>query len=119
MFSAHLLLGHNVFKGATPEESRKNIIRMPLPDFRKLDQRIDKRLNEILQRCLARDLSQRYSVADDLLYDLEHYIYHSGYGPTNETMGKLMRELFEQNGTEAPQGGGAILHDVPHSQASR
>ncbi len=29
-----------------------------------------------------------------MLYDLEHYIYHSGYGPTNETLGKFMRELF-------------------------
>src|SRR5512140_206849 len=29
---AHLILGYNVFKGATPEESRKNIMHMPLPD---------------------------------------------------------------------------------------
>ena len=30
------------------------------------------------------------------MYDLEYYIYHSGYGPTNETLGKFIRELFEQ-----------------------
>src|SRR5438876_12429449 len=93
----HLLLGRNVFKGEAPEESRKRIMTMPIPDFRKLDQRVDDRLNEILQRCLARDVNQRYPIADELLYDLEHYIYHSGYGPTNETLGKLMRELFGQN----------------------
>ena len=34
--------------------------------------------------------------ADELLYDLEHYIYHTGYGPTNETLGKFIRELFGQ-----------------------
>jgi serine/threonine-protein kinase len=45
---------------------------------------------------LVRDLDRRYPTADELLYDLEHYIYHSGYGPTNETMGKFMRELFGQ-----------------------
>src|SRR4030095_13874942 len=44
---AHLLLGRNVFKGANPEESRRNIMNMPIPDFRKLDSRIDDRLNEI------------------------------------------------------------------------
>jgi hypothetical protein len=29
-----------------------------------------------------------------MLYDLEYFIYHQGYGPTNETLGKFMRELF-------------------------
>ena len=94
---AHLLLGKNVFKGESPEESRKRIMTLPIPDFQQLDKRIDAPLNKILHRCLVRDVNQRYAVADELLYDLEHYIYHSGYGPTNETLGKLMRELFGQN----------------------
>src|SRR5215208_2163223 len=97
----HLLLGRNVFKGSNPEESRRNIMNMAIPDFRSLDNRIDDRLNEILHRTLAREVNKRYPNADDLLYDLEHYIYHSGYGPTNETLGKLMRELFDQNITLA------------------
>jgi serine/threonine-protein kinase len=91
---AHLLLGRNVFKGATAEESRQHMVNMPIPDFRTLDGRVDDRLNEILHRALARDLGQRYQSGDELLYELEHYIYHSGYGPTNETLGKFIRELF-------------------------
>ncbi len=91
---AHLLLGKNIFKAATPEESRLRMINMPLPDFQTLDSRIDAPLNNIIHRALARDLKQRYPTADELLYDLENYIYHSGYGPTNETLGKFMRELF-------------------------
>ena len=94
---AHLLLGRNVFKGANPEESRQHMISMSIPDFRTLDPRVDDRLNEILQRALARDVDKRYPNADELLYDLEHYIYHSGYGPTNETMGRFIRELFGQD----------------------
>jgi serine/threonine-protein kinase len=93
---AHLLLGHNVFKSSTAEESRQRIMTMPLPDFRSLDERIDDRLNTILQGALSRDLDKRYASADQLLYDLEHYIYSSGYGPTNETMGKYIRDLFDQ-----------------------
>jgi serine/threonine protein kinase len=93
---AHLLLGKNIFKGPTAEESRRRILNTPIPDFRTLDGRIDDRLNEILQRCLTRDLSQRYATADELMYDLEYYIYHGGYGPTNETLGKFIRELFGQ-----------------------
>jgi serine/threonine-protein kinase len=90
----HLLLGKNIFKGATAEESRSRVMTMAVPDFRKLDKRIDERLNKIIQRALARDLKQRYATADEMLYDLEFYIYNSGYGPTNETLGKFVRQLF-------------------------
>jgi len=97
---AHLLLARNIFKGESAEESRQRMISFPIPDFRTLDQRVDERLNQILQRALARDLDKRYQTADEFLYDLEHYIYHSGYGPTNETMGRFIRDLFDQ-----PPGG--------------
>jgi eukaryotic-like serine/threonine-protein kinase len=98
---AHLLLGHNIFKAAAAAESRQRILTLPIPDFRPLRPGIDDRLNEILHRALARPLEQRYQEAGALLYDLEHYIYHSGYGPTNETLGKFIRELF---GAEAVSG---------------
>jgi eukaryotic-like serine/threonine-protein kinase len=91
---AHLLLGYNIFKGATPEESRRLILKTEVPDFRTLDKRIDGTLNDILTRALARDLTRRYQTADELLHELEYYIYHSGYGPTNETLGRFNRELF-------------------------
>jgi serine/threonine-protein kinase len=92
----NLLLGYNIFKGATSEESRERIMALPLPNFCQLNAKIDERLNEILHRTLARDLSKRYATADELLYDLEYYIYHKGYGPTNETLGKFISELFGQ-----------------------
>ena len=93
----HLLLGRNIFKGPTAEESRQRVMTMPIPDFRKLDERIDDALNEILQSCLSRDLAQRYATADELMTALEYYIYKGGYGPTNETLGKFIRELFGQS----------------------
>jgi serine/threonine-protein kinase len=108
---AHLLLGRNVFKAATPEQSRQNVLTMPIPDFRQEDSRIDDALNAILQKALARDLEQRYGSAEELLYDLEHYIYHAGYGPTNETLGKYIRELFGQTVPSAASKGGTIITD--------
>ena len=94
---AHMLLGKNIFKGETPDESRNRIMKQPIPDFSGLDPRIDSKLDDILQKCLTRDLSARYASADQLMTDLEYYIYHAGYGPTNETLGKYIRELFGQN----------------------
>jgi serine/threonine-protein kinase len=108
---AHLLLGKNIFKGVSPEESRQRMMNLPIPDFRTLDQRVDERLNEILHRALARDLSKRYATGEELLYDLEHYIYHSGYGPTNETLGKYIRELFGQTTPLQPLQSG--VSDAP------
>ena len=93
---AHLLLGRNIFKGETAEDSRQRIMHQPIPDFRALDPRIDDRLNDILHHCLAHDAHRRYASADLLMHDLEYYIYHGGYGPTNETLGKFIRELFGQ-----------------------
>jgi len=91
---AQLILGRNILKAQNPEASRQRILNMPIPDFRSLDSRIDNRLNAILQRTLARPLSERYQSADDLLHDLEYTIYRAGYGPTNETLGRFVRELF-------------------------
>src|SRR5260370_7694142 len=68
----------------------------PSPHFRASAERVDERLNQILHRALAREVDKRYATADELLYDLEHYIYHSGYGPTNETLSRYIRALFGQ-----------------------
>lgn len=105
---AQMLLGKNIFKGSCPEESRERVLTMEIPDFRTLEKRIDDRLNEILQRALMRDIDSRYPNADELLYDLEHYIYNKGYGPTNETLGRFIRDLFGQrNGQSSPETRGA------------
>ena len=93
---ANLLLGRNIFKGENAEESRTRIMNQPIPDFRSLDPRIDDQLNDILHHCLTRDLDRRYATADQLMTELEYYIYREGYGPTNETLGKFIRELFGQ-----------------------
>lgn len=92
---AELLLGRNPFKAATPERTRANVVQAILPDFRAEDPRIDDRLDAILRRALAHTPPQRYATAGELLHDLEFCIYHGGYGPTNESLGRFVRELLE------------------------
>lgn len=119
---AELLLGRNLFKAATPEATRANVLEAPIPDFRRLDSRIDERLNGILQRALARDLSARYASADDLLHDLEYCIYHKGYGPTNETLGKFVRELeatTPRPPTPTTAGGTAVMEHTARLRRPR
>ena len=118
---ANLLLGYNIFKGANADESRERVMTLSVPDFTRLDSRIDAQLNRILQRSMAREIGVRYPDSDELLYELEHYIYHSGYGPTNETLGKFIRELFGQNAAqpETDSRGSAILIDRTTSVGPR
>ncbi len=94
-------------------------MKQSIPDFRELDKRIDDRLNEILHRALVRDLDKRYPTADELLYDLEHYIYHQGYGPTNETLGKFIRDLFGQAVPQAVQGAKGSTQLLEHTARIR
>ncbi len=119
---AHLLLGRNIFKGANADESRNRIMQQPIPDFRSLDSRIDDQLNDILHHCLARDLSHRYATAGQLMTELEYYIYHEGYGPTNETVGKFIRELFGQEPVKpvpAVASDTLLLPGTPRPQSSK
>jgi serine/threonine-protein kinase len=121
---SHLLLGRNIFKGASAEESRQRILNQPIPDFRALDNRIDTKLNDILHHCLARDTDRRYATADELLVELEYYMYHAGYGPTNETMGKFIRELFDDQlpidgPKKTPVGKTIIVSDTSGSKGTK
>jgi len=107
---SQLLTNQNIFRGPTPDESRQRVLELPIPDFTRLAPEIEPKLSQILQRTLERDLSRRYQTADELLYDLEFFIYHRGYGPTNETLGRFIRELFreESKPTADPTRGGTV-----------
>lgn len=94
---SNLILGYNIFYDDKPEQARKKIIKCKLPDFQKVESRIDDKLVLILKKCLHKDLNKRYQTAEELLHDLEHYIYGAGYGPTNETLSDYINTLFGQS----------------------
>lgn len=118
---SQLLTGRNLFRGQNAEDSRKRVLSMPLPSFIQEMPEIEPRLDQILQKALQRDLQARYQTADELLYDLEYFIYHRGYGPTNETLGKFIRDLFheENAGSADPTRGGTARMDPEHRAGSR
>jgi len=89
-----LLLGKNIFRSADRAQSRRNILSMPIPNFSSLRVDIDPKLEAIIQRALQRDRDQRYQSANDMLIDLEMYLYSDRYGPTNEKLGVYVKDLF-------------------------
>jgi eukaryotic-like serine/threonine-protein kinase len=90
---SEMLTGSNIFAAERTEVTFQRIQEMELPDFSKLESQVTPELNIILHKMLARDREGRYQNAEKLLYDLEHYIYKGGYGPTSETLAKYIKEL--------------------------
>lgn len=97
-----LLLGKNIFRSADRAQSRRQILTMPIPQFSSLRPDIGPKLESIIQRSLVRDRENRYQSANDILTDLEVYLYSDRYGPTNEKLGAYMRELFGLNDQVSP-----------------
>jgi serine/threonine-protein kinase len=89
-----ILLGRNIFRGATRLDSRRNILTMPLPKFHTLRADVDPKLEIILEKALQRDRDQRYQSAYEMLTDLELYLYSDRYGPTNEKLAVYLAEIF-------------------------
>jgi len=58
-----------------------------------------------------------------LLTELEYYIYGAGYGPTNETLGKYIRELFGQEPVKPvsadAHGKTILLDETTRSRSSK
>ena len=89
-----ILLGKNIFRGASRLESRRNILTMPLPKFSTLRADIDSKLEVIIAKTLQRDRNKRYQSAFEMLTDLELYLYSDRYGPTNEKLAVYLAEVF-------------------------
>lgn len=95
---AELLLGTNIFEGSSPEETRQNILEMPIPDFTEMRPGIDHKLNQILHNAFKRPREERYQSASHMLFALETYLYSDGYGPTNEKLALYLRDLLGDDG---------------------
>ena len=68
---------------------------MPIPHFSSFRPDIKPALEAILPRCFQRDHDQRHQSSLEMLTDLEMHLYGAVYGPTNETLGVYLKELFD------------------------
>ena len=96
-----LLTGHILF-GDETTEVMDQIREMPIPDPRHFRADIPDAVSEILTRALARRPLDRYQTASEMGYDLEYYMYHDRYGPTNQALGAYLKQRF-MGAPPAPQ----------------
>ena len=74
---------------------------LPIPDFSEIRSDIDPRLNQILHTALQRPRQNRYQSSEEMLTELESFIYGDGYGPTNEKLAAYVHDLFSDDGEKA------------------
>ncbi|HTL53688.1 MAG TPA: serine/threonine-protein kinase [Planctomycetota bacterium] len=89
-----LLTGHHIFESEDIYETLDNVKFAPIPDIRTKRPDIPDDLAKIVHKALERDLTKRYQTAGEMGYDLEFYMYHDRFGPTNVVLGNYMREHF-------------------------
>jgi len=107
----NLLLGYNVFKGSNAEESRDRIMTLPCPIILKS---IHSSTIGSMRFCIAPwhaiwpNVTRRRTNCSTI-WSITFTI--KGYGPTNETLGKFIREAFGQSipNTAATRGETTLL----------
>ena len=94
-------MGYNIFEDAVAENTIRNILEMEIPNFSEIRDDVDPRLNNILHLALQRPRDKRFQTADQMLTELEGFIYGDGYGPTNEKLAAYTNDLFSRDGEHA------------------
>ena len=95
---SELLLGYNIFEAYEPEDTR--ILELGCPNFTEIRPDIDPRLDKIFKPTeRARD--ERYQSSEEMLTELEGFIYGDGYGPTNEKLAAYIYDVFGDDGENA------------------
>jgi serine/threonine-protein kinase len=51
---------------------------------------------KIIDRALQKDRELRYQSAQEMLFDLEYYMYHDRYGPTTSTLEHYLAKMFPE-----------------------
>jgi len=91
-----LLAGRSLFAHEDTNITLDNVAKMPIPPIEKYNPDVPGNLAKILYKALERDLEKRYQDAGKMGYDLEFFMYHDKFGPTNVTLEKYLRQLFPE-----------------------
>ena len=89
-----LLTGVNLFEESNTEKTLHNVSFKPIPPLREVNPDVPEPVDRIVLKALERDSAKRYPDAGTMVYDLEYYMYHDRYGPTNQSLRNYLHELL-------------------------
>ncbi len=91
-----LLTGDMLFGDEETIITMHKITKEDVPSIRKKRPDVPGKVEEILKKALYRDKNLRYQKAQDMIFDLEHFMYDKGYGPTNLMLQEYLKSLFPE-----------------------
>ena len=106
-----MLSGKILFGDEDTMVTLDNVVRKPIPPITEYNKDVPADLLRILNKALERDLDKRYQDAGEMGYDLEYFMYHDRFGPTNVTLEKYMRDLFPEMVSRTPEASRAASSD--------
>ena len=91
--------GRRMWKGASDIQVMNTVVNEGAQSLREANPNVSPELEAIVQKALARDPDQRYPTALELAGALELFIEHTGTGTSSRALGKVMRQLFDEERT--------------------
>ncbi|MBI3271601.1 MAG: serine/threonine protein kinase [Planctomycetes bacterium] len=91
-----LLTGQNLFGSDKTSVILENVVYREIPKPSAVIPDFPADVERIMLMALERDVNKRYQDAGRMGYDLEYYMYHDRFGPTNVTLEKYMNRLFPE-----------------------
>lgn len=101
-----MLTGRYLFAARDRSSTLESVRSAPIPDPLMMRPDLPPELGPILLKLLERDIAKRYQTAGEAGYDLEYYMYHDRYGPTNEKLADYLRSISLGSGEPPPSGRG-------------
>lgn len=95
-----LFTGTVLFEEGDTQTTIDNILYKEVAPLRRLKPEIPEELERIVNQALHRDINKRYQSAGKMGYELEHYMYHNRFGPTNVTLEQYLKKIFPKIGQE-------------------
>ena len=84
-----------IFETDDVYDTLHNVKHQKIRDPREYRREVPEELARITMKALQRPLESRYQNAGEMGYELERYMYHDRYGPTDEKLAAYLKELFD------------------------
>jgi serine/threonine-protein kinase len=91
-----LMTGKPAFSGENTVATLENVGSATIPPIRDVNPKVPEAIVKILDKTLKLERPERYQTAGEMGYDLEYYMYHDRFGPTNVTLAKYLKKLFPE-----------------------
>jgi eukaryotic-like serine/threonine-protein kinase len=108
-----LLSGEGLFEEDDTIVTLESVVSREIPSLGEVAPHVPEGVRAIVDRALERDVNARYPSAGQMGFELERFMYHDRFGPTNLSLYRYMRALFPA------EGGDSVNLDIPDPWSDR